>query len=135
LPGVVRNPAGLVEVGMSERWIAAGGDFFESIPAGGDAYVLKRILHDWSDSQCLRILRCCRAAMRARARLLVADAVVPAGNTPHPAKVMDMLMMVFAGGRERTEQEFEALFTQAGLRLQRITPTPGSLSLIEAIPA
>lgn len=135
LPGVVRNPADLVRAGISEQWTATGGDFFASVPAGGDAYILKRILHDWSDPQCLRILRCCRAAMSAQARLLVADAVIPAGNAPHPGKVMDMLMMVFAGGRERTEQEFEALFAQAGLRLQRITPTPGSLSLIEAIPA
>jgi hypothetical protein len=102
---------------------------------GGDAYVLKRILHDWSDEQCVRILRCCRAAMDDRARLLVVDAVVPTGNAPHPGKVMDILMMVFAAGRERTEQEFRALFEKADLQLAKITMTPSTLSIVEAIPA
>jgi hypothetical protein len=97
--------------------------------------MLKRILHDWSDEQCVPVLRCCREAMGDRARLLVVDAVVPARNAPHPGKVMDMLMMVFAEGRERTEQEFGALFEKAGLQLTNITTPPSTLSIIEAIPA
>ena len=134
LPQVIRNPAYLSKEGFAERWTTVGGDFFQSVPTGGDAYVLKRILHDWSDEQCVRILRCCRAAMGDRARLLVVDAVVPAGNTPHPGKVMDILMMVL-GGCERTEQEFSTLFAKAGLQLTTITTTPSTLSIVEALPA
>jgi hypothetical protein len=134
-PEVVRHPVYLSQEAFPERWTTVGGDFFQAVPAGGDAYVLKRILHDWSDEQCLRILRCCRAAMGDRARLLVVDAVVPAGNAPHPGKVMDILMMVLAEGRERTEQEFRELFGQAGLQLTNITMTPSTLAIVEAIPA
>jgi hypothetical protein len=135
LPEVVRHPVYLSQEAFPERWATVGGDFFQSVPTGGDAYVLKRILHDWNDEQCVRILRCCRAAMSERARLLVVDAVVSPGNAPHPGKVMDILMMVFTEGRERTEQEFRELFGRAGLQLTTITMTPSPLSLVEAIPA
>lgn len=133
LPQVVGNPASLREPALAERWSTLGGDFFQSVPSGADAYVLKRILHDWSDDQCVHILRCCRAAMGDRARLLVVDAVVPAGNLAHPGKVMDILMMVFAEGRERTEQEFVTLFEKAGLQLAGITMTQSALSIVEAV--
>lgn len=135
LPEVVTNPVYLDNDAFPGRWTTIGGDFFQSVPAGGDAYVLKRILHDWSDEQCLHILRRCRAAMSARATLLVVDAVVPADNAPHPGKVMDILMMVFAQGRERTKQEFGELFERAGLRLTNVTTTPSALAIVEAIPA
>jgi hypothetical protein len=135
LPEVVRNPVYLSQETFPERWATVGGDFFQSVPTGGDAYVLQHILHDWSDEQCVRILRCCRAAMGDRARLLVIDAVIPPGNGPHPGKVGDILMMVLAEGRERTEQEFRELFGKAGLHLTTITMTPGTLSIVEAIPA
>lgn len=132
LPQVVRNRAELGEETFGERWTTVGGDFFQSVPRGGDVYVLKRIIHDWSDGQCVHILRRCREAMRSDARLLVVDAVVPPGNAPHPAKVMDILMMVFAQGRERTEQDFARLFDEAGLQLAGITTTPGTLAIVEA---
>ena len=135
LPQVVKNPAYLSKEEFGDRWRTVGGDFFQSVPRGGDAYVLKRILHDWSDEQCVRILRCCREAMGDSARLLVVDAVIPAGNLPHPGKVMDILMMVFGEGHERTEQEFRELFAQAGLQLTNITMTASPLAIIEAIPA
>ena len=135
LPEVVRNPAYLSKEAFHERWATGGGDFFQSVPTGGDAYVLKRILHDWSDEQCVRILRCCREAMGEHARLLVVDVVVPAGNAPHPGKVMDILMIVIAEGRERTEQEFRVLFGKAGLKLTTITMTPSTLGIVEASPA
>jgi hypothetical protein len=135
LPEVVRNPVYLSKEAFPAQWATVGGDFFQAVPTGGDAYVLKRILHDWSDEQCVRILRCCCAAMDDHARLLVVDAVVPTGNTPHPGKVMDILMMVFAEGRERTEKEFRELFGKAGLQLTNITMTPSTLSIVEAIPA
>lgn len=134
-PQVLRHPAYLAAPAFEGRWSGVGGDFFESVPGGGDAYLLKRILHDWGDAPCVAILKACRAAMGAHARLLVVDAVVPPGNTPHPAKVMDILMMVFATGRERTLDEFAALFAQAGLRLAAVHPTPSTLSIVEAVPA
>lgn len=136
LPHVIQNPNYLTKAeGLSGRWTTASGDFFQSVPTGGDAYVLKRILHDWSDDQCARILSSCRQAMSNKSRLLVVDSVVPAGNVPHPSKVMDILMMVFAGGYERTEQEFKDLFERAGLKLTSVTMTRSSLSIVESIPA
>lgn len=135
LPQVISHPAYLSRASFPDRWTTVSGDFFQAVPTGADAYILKRILHDWSDDDCVRILRSCRAAMNNEARLLVVDAVVPTGNAPHPAKVMDILMMAFAAGRERTEQEFRNLFGQAGLQLRQITMTPSTLSIIEAIPA
>jgi hypothetical protein len=108
-----------------------GGDFFESLPRGGDAYILKRILHDWSDQRCLEILRHCRKAMDQKARILVVDAVLPAGDEPHPGKVMDILLMALTEGRERTEQEFRELYESAGLNLTKVIPTRSVLSIVE----
>ncbi len=135
LPAVAANPAGLSSGIIGDRWSAVGGDFFQSVPDGADGYVLKRILHDWSDEHCLAILRNCRAAMHPGSVLWVMDAVIPEGNDPHPAKTMDILMMVFGEGHERTEREFSTLFEQAGLKLHCVTATPTSLSIIEAVPA
>jgi hypothetical protein len=135
-PQVVQHPAALARLpALAGRWQPQAGDFFRAVPAGADAYVLKRILHDWGDEPCLRILRACRAAMGPQARLLLVDAVLPAGNTPHPAKVMDILMMVFATGRERTQHEFAALLAQAGLRLDAVRASASTLSVVEAVPA
>lgn len=134
-PQVVQEPAYLKAAGLMTRCDVAGGDFFQSIPKGGDVYVLKRILHDWNDEQCVQILRVCREAMEANARLLVVDAVVPPGNDPHPGKIMDMLMMVLLEGQERTEQEFATLYQRAGLKLTRVIPTPSVLSIVEGTPA
>ncbi len=120
---------------LAGRWTALAGDFFLSVPHGADAYVLKRILHDWSDEDCVHILRRCGEAMHRESRLFVAEAVLPPGNEAHPGKVMDMLMMIFASGRERSAAEFEALLRQAGLQLVSIQPTASTLSLIEARPA
>jgi hypothetical protein len=128
---VVEEPAYLTAAGLTGRWDVVAGDFFKSLPAGADAYVLKRILHDWNDEMCLKILRKCRGSMNASARILVVDAVVPPGNEPHPSKIMDILMMLLFEGRERTEQEFRILFDQTGLTLTRVIPTRSVLSVIE----
>lgn len=134
-PQVVQDPAALSAAGLLERCEIVGGDFFRAVPPGGGAYILKRILHDWSDAQCLRILRACREAMDVRSVLLVVDAVIPPGNDPHPAKDMDILMMALTEGRERSEAEFRDLFAQAGLRLTKVVPTPSVLSIVEAVRA
>jgi hypothetical protein len=109
------------------------GDFFHSVPPGGDAYLMKYILHDWNDDQCATILSCCRQAMNPQGRVLVVDTVVAPGNQPQWGKLLDINMLVVTGGRERTEAEFAQLFQQAGLRLAAVHPTQCPLSVLEAV--
>jgi len=119
---------------VAGRWETAAGDFFVAVPSGADIYLLKRVLHDWDDAHSIRILRSCREAMPAHGRVLVIDAVVPPGNQPHASKVYDVAMMTIFDGKERTAPEFDELFAAADLRASRIIPTPGTLSIIEAVP-
>jgi hypothetical protein len=133
LPQVVRDPAYLAAAGLLDRCEIIGGNFFESLPGGGGVYILKRILHDWSDQRCLEILRSCREAMDDNARLLVVDAVLPVGDEPHPGKVMDILMMALSEGLERTEQEFCELYERAGFKLTNVIPTRSVLSIVEGM--
>lgn len=130
---VLAEPTYLVQNGLLERCKLRAIDFFQSVPTGGDVYVLKRILHDWNDAHCLQILRNCREAMSKDARLLVVDVVLPPGNAFHPGKIMDMLMMALLEGQERTEQEFCELYRQAGLKLTRVMTTPSMLSIVEGV--
>ena len=116
------------------RWDCVAGDFFESAPAG-DAYLLKRIIHDWTDDVSVKILKNIRAAMPDHAKVLVVDCVIPEGNEPHGGKVLDILMMSALPGRERTEAEFASLFGQSGLKLSRVVETPALLSIVEAVAA
>ena len=132
-PQVLAEPAYLAQHGLLERCDLVGIDFFQSIPSGGDIYLLKRIVHDCNDEHSLQILRNCRAAMGKEARLLVVDVVLPQGNAFHPGKIMDMLMMALLEGQERSEQEFCALYHQAGLKLTRVIPTPSMLSIVEGV--
>lgn len=117
---------------IAGRWCTAAGDFFTAVPPA-DLYLIKRILHDWDDDQCVTILRNCRATLRPGGRVLAIDAVIGDDNLPHQAKALDLLMMTALVGRERTREEFAALFEAAGLRLTRIVPTPTVLALIEAV--
>ncbi len=134
-PQVVANIAGVKEPTVRERCESAGGDFFESVPKGADAYVMKRILHDWDDQAAIRLLTRCREAMNSDGRVLVIEAVMRAGNAPDPNKFMDISIMALTCGRERTEAEFQELFLAAGLRCVKILPTelPSTLSIIEGI--
>jgi hypothetical protein len=123
----------LAAAGYSKRCEFVAGNFFEAVPNGADAYFLQRVLHDWDDAHCIRILRCCAAAMSSSARLIASDAVIAPGNEFHPAKLTDLHMMVMThGGRERTGEEFSQLLSAAGLRLTRIVATRSPLSLVEA---
>lgn len=124
----------LGELAADDRWDLVAGDFFTEAPPG-DLYLIKRILHDWDDEHCLRILRHCRQAVSDHGRVLVIDAVVPPGNDPDPGKVIDLLMMSSFTGRERTRAEFDTLFAEAGLRLTRVIPTGTRLSIVEGVPA
>jgi hypothetical protein len=130
LPGVVAGAA------ASDRVSVAGGDFFSAVPAGGDCYTLKHILHDWSDGQCRQILGLIAAAMEEGGRVLVCEMVMPETSAPHPAKFMDVNMLAMTeGGTERTEREFAALFESSGLRLAGVHPTQSPVCLVEAVRA
>jgi SAM-dependent methyltransferase len=118
---------------LASRCEVVGGDFFESVPEGADAYVMKYIIHDWDDDQSVRILQNCRKAMADDGRVLVIDHVVAAGNRFDWGKLMDINMMVMLGSKERTKDEFRQLFARAGLRLKRVVRTASSLSILEGV--
>jgi hypothetical protein len=118
---------------IAARCEAVGGDFFESIPTGADAYVLKYIVHDWDDEKGVRILQNCRKAMAEDGRVLVIDHLVAAGNRFDWGKLMDINMMVMMGSKERTKDEFRQLFARAGLRLKRVIRTASPLSILEGV--
>ncbi|MEV0898063.1 methyltransferase [Actinoplanes sp. NPDC049802] len=121
--------------GLSERCSVIGGDFLREVPAGADLYLLKGVLHNWSDTDAATLLRNCRAAMTPESRLLLIEAVVPPGDDFHPSKVLDVAMMIVYGGRERTLSEHMELLTGAGLRFGRMIEAAAPLSVIEAFPA
>ena len=125
----------LDEVGVGERCATWSGDFFESVPPGGDGYLLKSILHDWDDERSGVILRHCRAAMSIGARLWLIEQVMPTHMSagPRNGAVQDLNMLVMLGGRERTAAEFGALLEAAGFRLKGVTATALHFSLIEAV--
>lgn len=135
-PHVVAGATPAIErAGLAARCQTAGGNFFESVPAGGDAYMMKHIIHDWPDDRCVTILKHCRAVMSATGKLLVVDMVVPENDEPHPSKLLDLEMMAIASGKERTEREFRDLFAAAGFHLTRIVPMKSPVCVIEGVPA
>jgi hypothetical protein len=130
-----RASAFIAEQGLADRCEFVAGSFFESVPAGADGYFMKHILHDWGDEECLKILACCRRAMSAPARLLVCERIVPAGNEPSAAKLIDLhMLMTNHGGKERTEREYRELLAGGGFELARVIPTGSPWSIIEARP-
>jgi hypothetical protein len=131
---VTAAPALLKARGIEARVAIEQGDFFERVPAGGDAYLLSHIIHDWNEEQCLTILGHCRKVMPPDGRLLIVETVLPAGDTPHQGKVQDMVMLVFPGGQERTEAEYGSLLGRAGFRLNRVVSTESIVSVVEALP-
>jgi len=121
--------------GLGERCEVVAGDFFASVPAGGDAYLVKHILHDWNDERALALLASCHRAMKPGARLLIVELIIPPGNEPFVGKDLDIQMLLATGGRERTKEEYEALLHQAGFKLCRVVPTPFVMCVIEAVRA
>jgi DNA-binding Lrp family transcriptional regulator len=107
------------ESSLGDRIDFVAGSFFDGVPAGG-TYVLSGILHDWDDERASAILRTVRAAAPSDARVLILESVVPVGNEPEGSKWLDLLMLVLAGGRERTAEEWRALLEGAGFRPERI---------------
>jgi O-methyltransferase domain/Dimerisation domain len=119
---------------VADRCELVGGSFFEGVPEGADAYLLKSVIHDWDDGEAIEILRKCRAAMGSAGRLLVVEPIIRPGNDPNPAKFMDLNMLVMLGGRERTADDFERLYAEAGFRLTGVFPTRSHFSVIEGAP-
>jgi len=134
LPFVIEGAGELLESeGVTARTEKVSGDFFENIPAGADAYLMKHIIHDWNVEQSVKILQNIRRAVNDDGKVLIAEMVVPEGNEPSPAKGLDLVMLTIEGGKERTEKEYQELLEAAGLRLTRVIPTRSPFSIIEAV--
>ncbi|WP_341524554.1 methyltransferase [Nostoc sp. UHCC 0302] len=137
VPHVIEGAKQLIAgEGLSQRCELVAGDFFESVPSGGDAYLLKHIIHDWDDERALQILQNCRRVMQPNTKLLVIEMVIPKGNEPFFGKLLDLQVMLnYPGGCERTEAEYQDLFEAAGFNLTNIVSTSTPLSVIEGVPA
>ena len=120
---------------LSSRLDLKGGDFFESVPAGADGYILKHIIHDWKDADAIKILTNIRRSMGTYGRVLLIEAVIGDVNEPDFAKILDIEMLVTPGGQERTATEYADLFRRSGLKLSRVIPTRSPYSIIEAVKA
>jgi hypothetical protein len=133
LPHVTERARAFIDQsGLGARLDAVGGDFFAAVPTA-DCYTMKMILHDWDDDKSRTILRTLRKSIAPGGRLCVIESVIPPGNAPSPAKLLDINMLVMTGGRERTEAEYGALFADANFRLTRVVPC-GPADLIEGEP-
>lgn len=125
----------IAESDVANRCEAIGGDFFKSVPEGGDAIIMKWIIHDWNDEQSIAIMQNCHRALPENGKLILVEAVVPPGNEMHFAKFIDLNMLVMTGGRERTEEEFRRLYEAAGFRLTQVVATESPFSVIEGVRA
>ena len=128
--------AGALLVGsrVADRCGVVGGNFFDAVPSGGDAYILSWVIHDWDDDRSITILKNCRRAIARDGRVLVIELVVPPGNEASPSKLYDIHMLALTGGRERRQDEYRELLAAADLRLTRVIPTGDPRSIIEAVP-
>lgn len=134
LPHVVERARPKIEAaGLGERCQLVTGDFFQAVPSGADAYVMRHIIHDWNDEKSLTILRNCHAVMSPGNKLLLVESVIPPGNDPFMGKFLDLTMMLIPGGKERTEDEYRELYDKAGFDLVRIVPTSTEVSVIEGV--
>ncbi len=131
LPGISQaNPKVLADSGVAKRCTIEEGSFFEAVPSGADAIIMKSIIHDWSDEKSREILRICHKALAPSAKLILCEFIVPGKNLPGLSKIMDIEMLVMSGGAERTEDEFSTLLASAGFTLQQVVPTGTAYNLI-----
>ena len=134
LPVVVKGASSVIKsYGLESRIDVRSGNFFESIPSGADAYLLKHILHDWSDEDCLRILTNVYTVAKPGTRLLVVDAVIGGRNEHEFAKILDIQMLVHLRGKERTQAEWKELLHAAGFQITRVVSTSSFAHVVEAI--
>jgi O-methyltransferase domain/Dimerisation domain len=137
IPPVIADAPALLEAqGVADRCELVAGDFFQALPRGADAYLLKWILVSWDDERCVTILQHCRQALGSRGKLLVIERIIPPGNEPFFGKLADLNLLVMYQGRHRSEGEYRTLFARAGFELSRIIPThsPTEFSVIEGSP-
>lgn len=120
-------------LGVGDRIELVDGSFFDTISAMGDAIIMKHIIHDWNDENCLKILQNCHAALVPNGKLLVVEMIVPRANQPSIGKWLDLQMLMFLHSYERTEDEYSELFARAGFRLTGVFPTQSPFSVIEAV--
>jgi SAM-dependent methyltransferase len=136
LPSLIEGARKVLEAaGVAARCELVAGDYFASVPRGGDVYILKSIIHGMDEANALRLLQNCRRSMADGGRLLVIQVIVSPGNAPARIKMSDILHLVEGGGQERTEAEYRALFYAAGFKLVKIYPTAASFSILEGVPA
>jgi ubiquinone/menaquinone biosynthesis C-methylase UbiE len=137
LPHVTAGATALLQSGgVADRCQIVSGDFFASVPEGGDAYIMKHIIHDWDDDRASQILQNCHRALQPGGKLLIVDAVIPPGNRAHFGKLLDLEMLVLTPrGRERTQAEFRELLKRSGFRLRRVVSTETHLSVVESVRA
>jgi hypothetical protein len=134
LPAVVKGASSFIKMyGLEGRIDVRSGNFFESIPSGADAYLLKHILHDWGDEDCLRILNNVYAVAEPGTKLLVVDTVIGASNEHEFGKILDIQMLVHLPGKERTQAEWKELLHAAGFQLTRVVSTPSFAHVVEAV--
>jgi hypothetical protein len=134
LPHVVERARPNIEAAeLSDRCQLVSGDFFESVPSGADAYVMRHIIHDWEDEKSLTILSNCHAVMSPGHKLLLVESVIPPGNDPFMGKFLDLTMMLIPGGKERTEEEYRELYNKAGFDFVGIVPTSTEVSVVEGV--
>ncbi len=134
LPHVIeRAKEGIAAAGLAGRCELVAGSFFEGVPSGADAYLMRHIIHDWDDEKSLTILRNCHKVMSADSKLLVVESVIPPGNEPFYGKFLDLVMLLIPGGKERTQAEYRKLFKQGGFELSRILPTESEVSVVEGV--
>jgi hypothetical protein len=135
LPDVIGNAHGAIDPHVAAgRVEKVAGSFFDAVPPGGDAYLLKWIVHDWDDKKAVQILTNCRSALAPDGRVLLVEFVIPQGDIAADMTRLDATMLVFTGSRERTESEYAELLQRAGLRLLRTHPTASPVSILEAMP-
>jgi O-methyltransferase domain/Dimerisation domain len=133
-PDVVPDAVAAADaMGLGDRFTGQAGDFFAAVPPA-DLYLLKYILHDWDDEQCVRLLRNCRQSLTETGRVVVVELLVGQPGEPGVAPLMDMGMLVLQTGRERELGEYDRLFTAAGLRMVRVQPTRSPFVVLEAVP-
>lgn len=134
LPSVIAGTKNLIKAEeIKDCCSVVEGNFFELVPSGGDAYILKRVIHDWDDERALAILKNCHRAMKENGKLLLVEMVIPPGDEPFFGKFLDLELMIVFGGCERTEKEYRVLFEAAGFQLTGIVPTGSYVSVIEGV--
>ncbi|ODU01123.1 MAG: methyltransferase [Planctomycetes bacterium SCN 63-9] len=132
LPHVIERAKPRIEAaGLADRCRVMEGSFFESIPQGADAYMMRHIIHDWNDERSVTILRNAGRASKPGGKLLVIEGVITPGNDPSFIKLLDIIMLTLPGGKERTEEEYRWLYEQTGFKLSRVIPTVSQMSIIE----